>query len=284
MPSEDSKSVKKEEVEDEEDEKSLGSMLQDRKKKLTNATPTGSRPKQSKVKKEEELDDDLDKPVSKKNSTTKPDKDKPHASASPGSRPKQSKVNKEELDEPISKKNSTTMPDKQQKKKKKNKEEEKKKAAKEAEQNGKKREKKVYDLPGQKRDPPEERDPLRIFYETLYKQVPDSEMAQFWMMESGLLPKEEAKKTYEKKLKKNQLQKLSSPMKDVVAVKQSTKSVAIKRKTLSSPDSSKKKKTAEPKVASKQSKKRKIEDDSNEADSDDDFVLSRKMTKKQRAT
>lgn len=71
-----------------------------------------------------------------------------------------------------------------------------------------KKEKKVYDLPGQKRDPPEEvlkndligisfmfgssladhlhllliiqRDPLRIFYETLHKQVPHSEMAEFW--------------------------------------------------------------------------------------------------------
>ncbi|KAJ8631561.1 hypothetical protein MRB53_024884 [Persea americana] len=44
----------------------------------------------------------------------------------------------------------------------------------------KKKEKKVYDLPGQKHDPPEERDPLRIFYETLYQQLPSSEMAAFW--------------------------------------------------------------------------------------------------------
>ncbi|KAL6867482.1 hypothetical protein ACP4OV_015506 [Aristida adscensionis] len=40
-----------------------------------------------------------------------------------------------------------------------------------------KREKKVYELPGQKHDPPAERDPLRIFYESLYEQVPTSEMA-----------------------------------------------------------------------------------------------------------
>lgn len=68
----------------------------------------------------------------------------------------------------------------------------------------------MYDLPGQKRDSPEEvsfslflrisnkkfvlgflkllicleldlqRDPLRIFYETLYNQVPSSEMAAIW--------------------------------------------------------------------------------------------------------
>ncbi|KAG6482902.1 hypothetical protein ZIOFF_059541 [Zingiber officinale] len=39
--------------------------------------------------------------------------------------------------------------------------------------------KKVYSLPGQKHNPPEE-EPLRIFYESLSKQIPSSEMAQFW--------------------------------------------------------------------------------------------------------
>ncbi|KAF0927868.1 hypothetical protein E2562_036791 [Oryza meyeriana var. granulata] len=43
-----------------------------------------------------------------------------------------------------------------------------------------KTEKKVYSLPGQKFDPPEEREPLRIFYESLSKQIPSSEMAEFW--------------------------------------------------------------------------------------------------------
>ncbi|CAH2080548.1 unnamed protein product, partial [Thlaspi arvense] len=42
------------------------------------------------------------------------------------------------------------------------------------------REKKVYSLPGQKYDVPEEREPLRIFYESLSKQIPSSEMAEFW--------------------------------------------------------------------------------------------------------
>ncbi|KAL6006125.1 hypothetical protein ACLOJK_040171 [Asimina triloba] len=39
-------------------------------------------------------------------------------------------------------------------------------------------EKKAYTLPGQKHDPPEEREPLRIFYESLLKQIPASEMAE----------------------------------------------------------------------------------------------------------
>lgn len=98
-------------------------------------------------------------------------------------------------------------------KKKKNvkEEEEKQETKKKVAETPKKREKKVYDLPGQKRDPPEEvskrnlfillilrfscflslfslifcflifqKDPLRIFYETLYEQIPSSEMSQIW--------------------------------------------------------------------------------------------------------
>ncbi|KAH7574263.1 hypothetical protein JRO89_XS03G0272900 [Xanthoceras sorbifolium] len=44
------------------------------------------------------------------------------------------------------------------------------------------REKKLFTLAGQKFDPPEEREPLRIFYESLSKQIPTSEMAEFWFV------------------------------------------------------------------------------------------------------
>ncbi|KAF8022688.1 hypothetical protein BT93_F0262 [Corymbia citriodora subsp. variegata] len=125
----------------------------------------------------------------------------------------------------------------------------------------------------------DKRDPLRIFYESLYKQIPRSEMAQFWMMESGLLPKDEAKKVFDKKQRKSQAQKLSSPAKSAVSVQRSSQTVSIKKKDLSFSVSSKKK-TTDVKVLSKQSKKRKDEDTSCGEDSDDDFVISR--TKKQR--
>lgn len=102
MPSEDSKAVKLKEEKAEADEKSLSSILQARKKNPTNAgtLTTKSRPKDSKVKKEEpqvdDNDDDFDKSVVVKSSS--------------GSRPKTSKVKKEEDDDddhkPISKKNS----------------------------------------------------------------------------------------------------------------------------------------------------------------------------------
>lgn len=48
------------------------------------------------------------------------------------------------------------------------------------------REKKVFELPGQKRDAPPENDSLRIFYTTLRQQRPESEMAIKWCIEHGL--------------------------------------------------------------------------------------------------
>ncbi|ESW08086.1 hypothetical protein PHAVU_009G017100 [Phaseolus vulgaris] len=138
----------------------------------------------------------------------------------------------------------------------------------------KKREKKVYDLPGQKRDPPEEKDPLRIFYESLYTQIPHSEMSQIWLMESGLLPKEVARKVFEKKQKKCPT-KLSSPVKAVSAVKSSTKSVTVKKKNPTSPLSSLKKNTTN--STSKHSIKRKSmalsSEDENDPDSDDEVII-----------
>ncbi|CAL9132559.1 unnamed protein product [Musa textilis] len=74
-------------------------------------------------------------------------------------------------------------------------------------------EKKVYSLPGQKYDPPEEREPLRIFYESLSGQIPSSEMAEIWMMEHGLLSPERAKKAYERKQRRQQQQRLGTPIK-----------------------------------------------------------------------
>ncbi|OVA20263.1 hypothetical protein BVC80_157g61 [Macleaya cordata] len=73
--------------------------------------------------------------------------------------------------------------------------------------------KRVYTLPGQKCDPPEEREPLRIFYESLSKQIPSSEMAEFWMMEHGLLSPEKAKKAYARKQKRQQQIRMGTPIK-----------------------------------------------------------------------
>ncbi|XP_061373299.1 uncharacterized protein LOC133315648 [Gastrolobium bilobum] len=186
-----------------------------------------------------------------------------------GSRSKEPKFKKEynedddDDDKPLAKRTSNS---KDVNKKKNIKEEEKKKVEQ------KKRERKVYDLPGQKRDPPEEKDPLRIFYETLYKQVPHSEMSQIWLMESGLLPKEVAMKIYQQKQKKGLQQKLTSPVKAATAMKSSTKSVTVKKKSRTSPVSSVKTKITN--ATSKLSKKRKSADISSEDYSDDEFILA----------
>ena len=44
-----------------------------------------------------------------------------------------------------------------------------------------------YELHGQKRDAPDETDPLRKFYASLRQQNPKSVMAEVWLMEHGLL-------------------------------------------------------------------------------------------------
>lgn len=156
-----------------------------------------------------------------------------------------------------------------------------------------KTEKKVYDLPGQKRDPPEERDPSRIFYESLYEQRPDSEMAKLWMMECGLLPVDEAKKVFEQK-HKNQAQRkiiMSSPIKAASVtksanstVKRITNTTTSTKTTTTTSSSAKKKPVPEPKTTPKQSasKKRKVDDRSSD-DDDSDFeteTISNRMTKK----
>ncbi|KAG6770609.1 hypothetical protein POTOM_026295 [Populus tomentosa] len=122
------------------------------------------------------------------------------------------------------------------------------------------RQKKVFSLPGQRCDPPEEREPLRIFYESLSKQIPTSEMAEFWMMEHGLLSPERAKKAHERKQRKQKMQRLGTPIKST------------------NPSTSKPKSSQKQQQISKNGDlkaKRKISIDSD----DDDFILSHKISK-----
>ncbi|KAK9917250.1 hypothetical protein WJX75_002354 [Coccomyxa subellipsoidea] len=55
-----------------------------------------------------------------------------------------------------------------------------------------KKERKVFDMPGQTRETPDEADPLRKFYTSLKEQRPDSAIAKKWLLQTGLLPLEEA--------------------------------------------------------------------------------------------
>ncbi|KAK4751366.1 hypothetical protein SAY87_004848 [Trapa incisa] len=280
MPSEDSKpAIRKPKlgVEDEEvdGKRSLGSLIKDR----NSSRALSSAGKTAKVKKEE--------PVDCGGSSEKKPSRVTSVSGDRGTKLKKEVKEEDDDDDddvPISKKASTAKKEKEVNKKKKVKEEPKRKTTKQSVVNGKKREKKVYDLPGQKRDPPEERDPLRIFYESLYKQLPKSEMAQFWMMESGLLPKEEAKKIFEKKQRKAPAHRLSSPAKSASSVKRTSQTTAtVKKISLPSSPLSSNKKMTEVKVSAKQVKKRKDKGSDSDSDSDDDFVLASRVTKKSRA-
>ncbi|CAA6671626.1 unnamed protein product [Spirodela intermedia] len=120
-------------------------------------------------------------------------------------------------------------------------------------------EKKVFSLPGQKYDPPEEREPLRIFYESLSKQIPSSEMAEFWMMEHGMLSADRAKRAYEKKQRRQQQLRTGTP---------------IKSPKLERPESSKK--PPVPKNGDIKAKKRVNYSDD---DDDDEFIMKLKKTR-----
>ncbi|CAI9772358.1 unnamed protein product [Fraxinus pennsylvanica] len=124
------------------------------------------------------------------------------------------------------------------------------------------REKKVFSLPGQKYDVPEERDPLRIFYESLSKQIPSSEMAEFWLMEHGMLSPERARKALEKKQRKQKQLRTGTPIKSS-SIPPSSKP-AISKKPLPAPKS-----------GDAKAKKRILID----SDEEDDFVLSHKRRK-----
>ncbi|GER44770.1 hypothetical protein STAS_21675 [Striga asiatica] len=264
MPKTEAKNVKKEDSEEEVDDDDLciASLAKRKNKSPKNSNAASKSPakgrKEGKNVKKEEEDEDFEKPSSKKapiKADTKVKEMKKKA--------KKEEEGEEEEEKPqkITKKRGKAGENK----------------------TVQKRERKVFDLPGQKRDTPEARDPLRIFYESLYKQVPDSEMAAIWMMESGLLPKDVAKKVLDRKVKKAKEQRLSSPMKTVVTVKKKSDSTTVVKKSANSPVSTtQKKKTPPSKAKSQPSKKRKSKDDeSSDEDTDDDFVDT-KSSKKRR--
>ncbi|KAG0578968.1 hypothetical protein KC19_4G063400 [Ceratodon purpureus] len=135
--------------------------------------------------------------------------------------------------------------------------------------------KKMYSLPGQRHDPPEDRDPLRIFYSTLRDQMPESEMAEIWLMEYGLLPQDEAKKALERKQRRGQSVKHGTPSKAAsTPLRLSNGSPAVKK---SIPISNGKGKD----VGTSSKGKKKRED--SESDSDHDLLQKARIKKKLKA-
>ncbi|XP_020572173.1 DNA topoisomerase 1-like [Phalaenopsis equestris] len=146
--------MKKEEPEDDEDEKPLKKM-EGLKKRLSDSP---------KVKKEEREDDDDEMPLKKKAVLKNVSKPKIVKKEALMDSEKEDEGNKKSRKRKRTEEKRTVVKSR------------KVEASKEKFRNDKK-EKKAYELPGQKHDPPELRDPLRIFYETLYEKVPTSEMA-----------------------------------------------------------------------------------------------------------
>ena len=112
-----------------------------------------------------------------------------------------------------------------------------------------------YDLHGQKRDAPDEGDPLRKFYASLRVQNPKSVMAETWLMEHGLLESaEEQKNAYARFLKSKGRAVPKMTVKKVVKTESAGEAATVKVEV-----------KAEPKAATTV-----VDDD----DSDDDVPLA----------
>ncbi|KOM30635.1 hypothetical protein LR48_Vigan01g018900 [Vigna angularis] len=132
------------------------------------------------------------------------------------------------------------------------------------------RQKKVYTLHGQKHDPPEQKEPLRVFYESLSKQIPTSEMAEFWLMEHGMLSPESAKRAFEKKQRKQKELRAAAPVKPS---KPETKTETSQKQQQASKNGD---------IKAKKKIVESDDDDDEEEDNDNDdneFILSHKRRK-----
>ena len=97
----------------------------------------------------------------------------------------------------------------------------------------KKRIKKTYDLPGQRKETPHELDSLRMFNEALYNEFPECEAAEKFLLFHGLLPKAQAvtlAKKYAPVKATSSKKKANTTSKKKTATKSKKKAAATKSK------------------------------------------------------
>ncbi|CAK0760227.1 hypothetical protein CVIRNUC_002754 [Coccomyxa viridis] len=138
-----------------------------------------------------------------------------------------------------------------------------------------KRERKVYELPGQTKDTPPEVDPLRKFYMSLREQRPDSAIAAKWLLQVGLLPLEEAK------VEAAKLKNLRSPVKAPRAA--GTPGTKRKRPADEKASPAKNAKAAQNGAKKKQPASKKAKTDESEDDGDSDFSEEAPLVQRKRA-
>jgi len=114
---------------------------------------------------------------------------------------------------------------------------------------------KVFDMPGQKKDPPSELSGSRIFYETLKTQIPESKMAEEYLLKFGLLPREEATRIWEELEKIKKKKGSNANVKKAKASKLKTTKRKARRARTRKRKSSKSKKKSKVKKKSKAEKK-----------------------------
>lgn len=114
-----------------------------------------------------------------------------------------------------------------------------------------KRQRKVYDKPGQKKDTPEELDVLRMFYESWHTEMPDHPMPEEWCMIHGIFDMKKQVQVAKKYVKTSA--KTATKRKKPATKKKTTKKKTTKKKTT-------KKKTNTKKKPAKKKRKVKVEE------------------------
>jgi len=147
--------------------------------------------------------------------------------------------------------------------------------------------KKVYAMPGQKKDTPGELNGARIFYESLRQQNPNSKMAEEYLLKYGLLPYKEAaaivKAQQELKGKaKSATKKKSNVEKSSTKTKGAKTKKKSKAKLKSGKSKSTKKKAkgeGRKKDTKKKNTKKALQLSSNESSSDESMIKNKKPRK-----
>ena len=101
----------------------------------------------------------------------------------------------------------------------------------------------TFDLPGQKKETPDELNSLRMFHEAAYKEFPDCESSEKWLLQHGLIPKAQAIKLavkYAPRRSNTTKKKKKTTTTSTKKKKKTTTSTKNKKKTTTS---TKKKKT-----------------------------------------
>ena len=133
----------------------------------------------------------------------------------------------------------------------------------------------MYELPGQKKDTPDELDCLRMFYESMYNENPQSELAEKWCLIHGIIPRNKLDAVIKKHGIPGKVGGASTPKTAPAPLKKGQASPAVKNEKAPEVKKKEQEKNADSDDDVPLANKKKIIKD--DSDSDDDVPLAKKV-------